>query len=242
MGKLTLYTIKLVIASVFVWFITVLLFTDEIVFTQSEDPAANGQATAPPTTDLEDGVYTGSADGHNGPLTVDVTIQEGAISDIVITDHTESSGISDPALEEIPAAIVENNSTDVDTVSGATVSSRAIIAAVNNALGSDEENDTSASEDSGSTTVTEYTDGTYSATVEGHNGPIEVEVTVENGDISNVVILSHAETDGIADPALEGIPTAIVENNSTDVDVVSGATVVSEAIIEAVNTALQDAQ
>ena len=51
-----------------------------------------------------------------------------------MVSHTETAGISDGAIEKIPAAIVEKQSTDVDTVSGATVTSKAIIEAVNAAL------------------------------------------------------------------------------------------------------------
>lgn len=227
MGKLTKYAIKLIIASVFVWFITILIFTDEIVFIQSAETTEDIAAG-----DAADGSYTGTGEGAFGPIEVEVTVEGGEITQVIILDHNETNGISDPAIEEIPAAITENNSTAIDIVSGATASSEGIIAAVNNALS-----------DLDGTVATEadYTDGTYSATAEGHNGPIEVEVIVENGTISRVEILSHEETNGISDPAIEEIPTAVVENNTPEVEAVSGATVSSEAIIEAVNTALEEA-
>ena len=53
-----------------------------------------------------------------------------AISDVQVLSHSETLGISDPAIEQIPAAIVEAQSTDVDGVAGATVTSDAIKAAV----------------------------------------------------------------------------------------------------------------
>lgn len=87
-----------------------------------------------------------------------------------------------------------------------------------------------------------YTDGTYPAEVTGHNGPLAVEVTVTDGAISNVEVTSHEETEGLADPALEEIPALIVEKNSTDVDAISGVTVTSDAIKDAVNKALESAQ
>lgn len=231
MGKLTKYAIKLIIASVFVWFITVLIFTDEIVFIQSAETTEDIAAG-----DAADGSYTGTGEGAFGPIEVEVTVEGGEITQVIILDHNETNGISDPAIEEIPAAITENNSTAIDIVSGATASSEGIIAAVNNAL-----SDLDGTMDDGVETEADYTDGTYSATAEGHNGPIEVEVIVENGTISRVEILSHEETNGISDPAIEEIPTAVVENNTPEVEAVSGATVSSEAIIEAVNTALEEA-
>lgn len=87
-----------------------------------------------------------------------------------------------------------------------------------------------------------YTDGTYPAEVTAHNGPLAVEVTVTDGAISNVEVTSHEETEGLADPALEEIPALIVEKNSTDVDAISGVTVTSDAIKDAVNKALESAQ
>lgn len=84
-----------------------------------------------------------------------------------------------------------------------------------------------------------YEDGTYTGTGKGFGGDIEVEVEVKDGKISSVDVLEHSESDGIADPAIENIPEAIVEKNSTDVDAESGATLTSEGIIEAVNNALE---
>lgn len=84
-----------------------------------------------------------------------------------------------------------------------------------------------------------YEDGTYTGTGKGHNGNIEVEVEVKDGKISSVDVVEHEESDGISDPAIENIPAAIVEKNSTKVDAESGATVTSEGIIEAVNNALE---
>lgn len=85
-------------------------------------------------TTYEDGTYTGEAQGYNGPLTVEVVVTDGKISNVEVTDHEETEGLSDPAIEEIPAAIVDNNSTDVDAYSGATATSEAIMEAVENAL------------------------------------------------------------------------------------------------------------
>ena len=68
--------------------------------------------------------------------------------------------------------------------------------------------------------------------------PIRVQVTVVNDEITDIQILDHAETDGIADPALEQIPDAIIAEQSTDVDVVTDATDTSIGIMEAVEDAL----
>lgn len=244
MRKLFRYTVDMILASILVWVLVVFLFTDEIVFTT--EPEATTGATSEETESVDiatvsDGSYTGAAGGINGPIEVEVSVENGEIIEVVILDHSETEGISDPAIEDIPTAISESNSTDVDVVSGATVSSEAIMAAVNNALGE------SGEEENGETTEPAnnevgYEDGTYIGRGEGHTTTIEVEVTIENGEISDIVVLDHNETEGIADGAFEEVPPAIIESNSTDVDTVSGATLASRGIIEAVDDALEQAQ
>ena len=86
-----------------------------------------------------DGTYTGSANGFNSetPIEVEVVVKEGKISEVNITKHEESvddvAAVGD-ALEQVPQAIVKNNSTDIDGVSGATYTSTGIKDAVNAAL------------------------------------------------------------------------------------------------------------
>ena len=84
-----------------------------------------------------------------------------------------------------------------------------------------------------------YTPGTYVGISEkGVGGKVKVEVTVDENAITAVDVVKHAETPGISDPAMEQIPAAIMEANSPEVEAVSGATLTSEAIKEAVSGAL----
>lgn len=93
---------------------------------------AEGEAPAAEATTL-----TGTAEGFGGPLTVEVTKEGDKITNVVVTDHSES--VDDvpevkEALETIPAAIVEAGTADgVEGVSGATYTSEAIINAVKDA-------------------------------------------------------------------------------------------------------------
>ena len=80
------------------------------------------------------GVYEGEGTGIGGALKVAVTVSETEIEKVEIVSHGETAGISDPAIERIPAAIVEKQSLAVDTVSGATVTSGAILEAAEKAL------------------------------------------------------------------------------------------------------------
>lgn len=86
-----------------------------------------------------------------------------------------------------------------------------------------------------------YKDGTYAGSAKGMNGDVTVEVKIASDKIESVIVTDHKETPGISDPAIETVPNAIVEKNSTEVDIVAGATFTSEAIINAVEQALEKA-
>jgi len=79
------------------------------------------------------GTYTAAAKGMNGDVTVEVTFAEDAIAGVKVVSHSETPGLSDPAIAGIPAAIVDAQSLAVDTVTGATITSKAILAAVEDA-------------------------------------------------------------------------------------------------------------
>ena len=79
------------------------------------------------------GTYTGVAKGVFDGLTVEVTVTEDAITDIKVTDYQETAP-GWPALEKIPADIVAAQTVEVDDVSGATMSSKGVKAAVRDAL------------------------------------------------------------------------------------------------------------
>lgn len=76
------------------------------------------------------GTYEAAAQGYGGEVTVSVTYDENEITDIEFGDNEETPGISDAAFDEIPNKIIENQSLAVDTVSGATFTSNAILEAV----------------------------------------------------------------------------------------------------------------
>lgn len=78
------------------------------------------------------------------------------------------------------------------------------------------------------------TDGTYTGTADGRNGPVVVEVTISGDAIEKVAVVSHGETEGIGTLATDAIPGAIVEAQSLGVDAIGGATLTSDAIIAAV--------
>lgn len=80
------------------------------------------------------GVYTAQANGNNGPVTVEVEVSDTEILSVKVTEHAETAGLSDTPIERIPAKIVEGQTLAVDTVSGATNTSNAILKAAEDAL------------------------------------------------------------------------------------------------------------
>lgn len=87
-----------------------------------------------------------------------------------------------------------------------------------------------------------YADGTYTGSGEGMNGDVVVEVTVEDGRIAAIRVVEHEETEDIAKGAVEKIPAAIIAEQTLNVDSVSGATFVSDAIRAATADALKSAR
>lgn len=86
-----------------------------------------------------------------------------------------------------------------------------------------------------------YKDGTYTGEAQGFGGPVDVEVIVENGMISEINITSAEKEDGAYLSMAEDIIPTILEAQSAEVDTISGATFSSTGIKEAVAQALEEA-
>ena len=76
------------------------------------------------------GTYTSEQQGNGGMIPVTVEFSETEILSIVIGDHKETAGLADPALTRIPEEIIAGQTLNVDAVSGATITSNAVLAAV----------------------------------------------------------------------------------------------------------------
>ena len=72
--------------------------------------------------------------GRNAAVTVEVVLGEGTIESVKVVAHDETLAVATVALERIPAAIVAGQTTKVDAVTGATVTTNAIKSAVNAAI------------------------------------------------------------------------------------------------------------
>lgn len=115
-----------------------------IVTEAPEETAATTQSGA-----LADGVFTGAGTGYRGTTTVSVTVEGGVITDITVVSYSDNQEYFTRASRSVIPAIIEKQSIDISTVSGATFSSRGILEAVADALSLDYTNTNSSSSHGG---------------------------------------------------------------------------------------------
>ncbi|PKK40089.1 Fumarate reductase flavoprotein subunit [Clostridiaceae bacterium JG1575] len=108
------------------------------VATQADTkPQTAPQGTAPAGTSkqkMKPGTYEGSAKGMNGEVTAKVEVSEDKIISITADATKETEGLGDKAVEEVVSEILRSQSIGVDTITGATLSSHAVLSAVTQAL------------------------------------------------------------------------------------------------------------
>jgi fumarate reductase flavoprotein subunit len=198
-------------------------------------PAASASSAASEAGIYTPGTYTGTgmSDALGHKVTVEVTVSASAIEDIKIVE--EDFDFDDP-FESMPAAIKEAGTTEgIDSVSGSTETSNAIIQAVNEAL------DKAAGKVVESDGTLKFTAGTYTGTGNGYNGPVEVSVTFSEDKMEKIEVTASQETAHVGDVAFDILPDLMIEANGTGVDNVSGATFSSGALRSAVNAAAEAA-
>lgn len=93
----------------------------------------DGRRSAP--AEYQDGVYSGEAEGFGGPISLEVTITDGRIADIQILSAEGEDGAYFSMAENMIPTVLERQSPEVDTISGATFSSNGIRNAMKQALG-----------------------------------------------------------------------------------------------------------
>lgn len=115
---------------------TITKLQNELTQQETEDSAASDAEAASP---YADGTYTGEAQGYGGTVSVAVTIQDGTITDVAIISAKQEDAAYFDAAKGVIDEILEAQTTEVDTVSGATFSSNGILHAVADALGKAEQ-------------------------------------------------------------------------------------------------------
>ena len=220
---------------------------------ETKEKKEEKKTAAKGTFDLEDGVYKGTGTGYAGDITVSVLIKDKQIVSIDILSSSDDAAFFTRAKAVIDK-IIEGQTLDVDTVSGATFSSRGIISAVKNALTGEKDTSETGQAQSGqtgaaagsSTSVAKvedaaaYKDGTYYGSGTGFGGPLKVMVEISGGKIASIQIVENSDGSDYISKAASLIDS-IIATQSTNVDTVSGATYSSVGIIQAVRDALSQA-
>ena len=221
-----------------------------------------------PADGYVDGVYTGSGRGFGGTITVQVTVSNHQIAAIDILDASGETPAYFANAQGVISRILSGQSPNVDAVGGATYSSNGIIQAVQNALsqampsgnGQSDENTMPSPEpenpqETPEPTPTErplptpdpenpqkYQDGTYTGTGTGFSGTVILTAEIRQGIIESLKA-DHTDTPAFFEKAWSVLEGDILSAQTAEgIDTVSGATVSSNGILEAMKDILKQAE
>ena len=173
--------------------------------------------------------------GAGGTIRVKVTMDGETIKDIKTVEQHETRGLGTTAIMQLTKDILATNNVEVDSITGATLTSTAFKAAVRQAvetaLGFDPSKDVQLGEN-------EYLGISENAL----GGRLMVKVALKDGAIAAIEVLESHESAEIGDVALAQQMEKMIAQNSTEVDSVTGATITSKALAEAVTMALEFAK
>ena len=233
---------------------------------ESESDSSSAEiAAVQDASAYKDGTYYGTGKGFAGNIKVKVDIAGGKISAISIVSTKDGDSYVKSASSLLDT-IVEKQSTNVDTVSGATFSSRGIIAAVRSALsraavsentagnntdkqgdvgasgnGQTDENSSGSASEHGTEGTLPYVDGIYYGTSEGYKGDIKVAVVIQDNTLKAILVTEKQDDEPFITNAMDVLKN-MMKKQSTDVDTVSGATYSSKGLIGAVKAAFEEAR
>lgn len=181
------------------------------------------------------GKYTASAAGFGGTIDVSVTVDENGAFTVSAVGEKETANVGGRAIEELTAAIEAAQSADVEVVTGATISSNALLTAVKDALAQ------AAGEKAEAAQSVAFVPGTYEAVQYGNNDYLHVQVTFDESHIVSVEVPQHSETQFMGAEAIKRISKDIVDYQTLNVDSISGATITSNALKQAVTDCVKQA-
>ena len=229
------------------------------------DSSSVEKAAVQDASAYKDGTYYGTGKGFAGTMKVKVDIVGGKIASISIVSTKDGDSYVKSASSLLDT-IVEKQSTNVDTVSGATFSSRGIIAAVRSALsqaavsqntagnntdkqdatetsgnGQTDENSSGSSQEQGTGGTLPYVDGIYYGTAEGYKGDIKVAVVIQDKTLKAILVTEKQDDEPFITNAMDVLKN-MMKKQSADVDTVSGATYSSKGLIGAVKAAFEEAR
>jgi len=169
---------------------------------------------------------------------------EGKITGFRVLEHSETPGLGARITEaEFQEQFVGKSTSDpfqvgkdVQAISGATISSRSVASGLK--LVASEIEKKFLSKSTAGIDLTQVPDGEYQGEAEGFKGPIKVSVKVESGKIVGIQVVEQHETPEIGGRALPEMVKRMMDEQSLNVDNVTGATFTSEGIKAAVQNAL----
>lgn len=179
------------------------------------------------------GSYSAEADGI-GKVTVTVTFDENSITDVQMDLSHETENIGSVIGEDMRSRILEAQSGDVDVVAQATVTSNAILTAVNSCIGQAKGNNMTSGEG-------KYAPGIYTM-IEYGMGRIAVTYTFDENSITDVTLDLSEETPEIGQAIADKMRSDILAAQSDAIDTVTGATITSEAVKRTIGYAMARAQ
>ena len=194
----------------------------------------NGETTK--TGTYVPGTYGATAVGFHDGLKVSMTFDEEKITDVVIDASNETPSIGGTAAEKLAAAILEAQSTNIDAVSGASMTSNGVITAANECIKQAKGED--------SEVTVKMKPGTYSAYGTGfrYSERIKVDVTVNETEIENIVVdRENSEKPTILQTVIDLFVPRVIENQSVAVDAIVGATASSNGVRAAITDCLTQA-
>lgn len=178
------------------------------------------------------GSYSAEATGMS-KVKVNITVNQDKITDVKLDTEGESKNFGQAAMKELRGQILEAQSPDIDGVSGASLTTKAVREATKEAL--------EQASGKGHEINLNLKDGTFTGESFGHGGPLEVTVTTDNNQIKDVKVTKQTESPNVADRAMENIPAEIVKQQTLGVDAITGATLTSRAVLNAAEDAIKKA-
>ncbi len=183
--------------------------------------------------------YTATAQGFGGPVTVTAVVEDGRIAAVSAEGTRETPARGGAACAQLASRLAETGGARVDTVSGATVTSEAVFAAMDDILAQ-------AGLAAGDGDAARMKPGVYVGEGWGFDWiePVRVKITVDERSLLSVDLIElelNREEPVIQQAAAARLIPRMLENQSVAVDAVTGATAVSSGIRLATRDALRKA-
>lgn len=212
------------------------------------EPSLGTETAGPaPTPSVSSTAASGSGSGdtvvkgptvqtEKGPVQVEVTFEGTEIASVRMLqqpDHPQTTA----AVPKLISETLQAQSADIDTVSGATITSDGYKESLQAAIDANTESAASSPSASAASEAAEASETVDGSTVQTDKGPVQVQVTFEGDRIASVRMLqqpNHPQTTA----AVPKLIAETLEAQSTDIDTVSGATITSDGYKESLQAAI----